>query len=105
MISRIFISTDALRIKSAGQFAPAIIPVLIYEKSVFSKSAWLNIAINIVGTPLKQVIFSSFTQASDDFGEKYGIPPKGYFVDEAQAEEFDKQFPPKEKLKLPTQLF
>ena len=32
-------------------------------------------------------------------------PPKGYFVDEAQAEEFDKQFPPKEKRKLPTQLF
>ena len=32
-------------------------------------------------------------------------PPKGYFVDEAQAEEFDKQFPPKEKLKLSTQLF
>ena len=32
-------------------------------------------------------------------------PPNGYFVDEAQAEEFDKQFPPKEKLKLPTQLF
>ena len=32
-------------------------------------------------------------------------PPQGYFVDEAQAKEFDKQFPPKEKLKLPTQLF
>ena len=32
-------------------------------------------------------------------------PPKGYFVDEAAAEEFDKQFSPKEKLKLPTQLF
>ena len=32
-------------------------------------------------------------------------PPKGYFVDEAEAEEFDKQFLPKEKLKLPTQLF
>ena len=32
-------------------------------------------------------------------------PPNGYFVDEAAAEEFDKQFPPKEKLKLPTQLF
>ena len=32
-------------------------------------------------------------------------PPKGYFVDEAEAEEFDKQFTPKEKLKLPTQLF
>ena len=29
--------------------------------------------------------------------------PAGYFVDEAEAEEFDKQFPPKEKLKLPGQ--
>lgn len=32
-------------------------------------------------------------------------PPQGYFINEAEAEEFDKQFPPKEKLKLPTQLF
>ncbi|MGN1119219.1 MAG: GNAT family N-acetyltransferase [Oscillospiraceae bacterium] len=32
-------------------------------------------------------------------------PPSGYFVDEAEAEEFDKRFPPKQKLKLPTQLF
>lgn len=32
-------------------------------------------------------------------------PPKCYFVDEAEAEEFDKGFPKKEKLKLPTQLF
>ena len=31
-------------------------------------------------------------------------PPKGYFVDEQEAEEFDKQFPPKVKLKLPGQL-
>jgi predicted N-acetyltransferase YhbS len=31
--------------------------------------------------------------------------PKGYFVDEKQAEEFDKQFPYKEKLKLPGQIF
>lgn len=31
--------------------------------------------------------------------------PKGYFVDEGAAEEFDKQFPHKEKLKLPGQLF
>ena len=30
--------------------------------------------------------------------------PEGYFVDEAKAEEFDKQFPYKEKLKLPGQL-
>ena len=31
--------------------------------------------------------------------------PKGYFVDESEAEEFDKSFPPKEKLTLPGQLF
>ena len=31
--------------------------------------------------------------------------PSGYFVDEGEAEEFDKQFPPKEKLKLPGQLW
>ena len=31
--------------------------------------------------------------------------PKGYFVDEAEAERFDAQFPPKEKQKLPSQLF
>ena len=31
--------------------------------------------------------------------------PQGYFVDEATAEEFDKAFPHKEKLKLPGQLF
>ena len=31
--------------------------------------------------------------------------PAGYFVDEEAAEEFDKSFPPKEKLKLPGQLF
>ncbi|MCI7759801.1 MAG: N-acetyltransferase [[Eubacterium] saphenum] len=32
-------------------------------------------------------------------------PPQGYFVDEAAVEEFDKDFPPQEKLKLPGQLF
>lgn len=31
--------------------------------------------------------------------------PQGYFVDENEAEEFDKSFPFKEKLKLPGQLF
>ena len=31
--------------------------------------------------------------------------PAGYFVDEQEAEEFDAAFPPKEKLKLPGQLF
>ncbi|MDO4978196.1 MAG: N-acetyltransferase [Eubacteriales bacterium] len=31
--------------------------------------------------------------------------PSGYFVDEEAAEEFDKEFPYKEKLKLPGQIF
>lgn len=31
--------------------------------------------------------------------------PKGYFVDEDKAEEFDKEFPKKEKLKLEGQIF
>ena len=31
--------------------------------------------------------------------------PQGYFVDEEKAEEFDKTFPKKEKLKLPGQIF
>lgn len=30
--------------------------------------------------------------------------PDGYFVEEAEIDEFDRQFPPKEKLKLPGQL-
>lgn len=32
-------------------------------------------------------------------------PPQGYFVDEGEAEEFDRAFPHKEKLKLPGQIF
>ena len=32
-------------------------------------------------------------------------PPQGYFVDEAEAQEFDWLFPPLEKRKLPGQLF
>lgn len=32
-------------------------------------------------------------------------PPQGYFVDEKEAEEFDKQFPFKKKEKLPGQIF
>lgn len=35
---------------------------------------------------------------------EYATPP-GYFVDEAAAEVFDREFPPREKLRLPGQLF
>ena len=31
--------------------------------------------------------------------------PQGYYVDEAAVEEFDRAFPPKEKLRLPGQIF
>ena len=31
--------------------------------------------------------------------------PKGYYVDDADVEAFDKDFPPKEKLRLPGQIF
>lgn len=31
--------------------------------------------------------------------------PLGYYVDDADVEEFDKEFPPKQKLKLPGQIF
>jgi len=31
--------------------------------------------------------------------------PKGYYVKDEDVDEFDKQFPPKEKLKLPGQIF
>ena len=31
--------------------------------------------------------------------------PRGYYVDDQDVEAFDRQFPPKEKLKLPGQLF
>ena len=31
--------------------------------------------------------------------------PQGYFVDEAEVEMFDQEFPPKKKLVLPGQLF
>lgn len=40
----------------------------------------------------------------DGITGEYG-PPQGYFVNEAAAEAFDRSFPPKEKRKLPGQLF
>ena len=33
------------------------------------------------------------------------LTPQGYYVDDADVEAFDKDFPPKEKLKLPGQIF
>ena len=48
----------------------------------------------------KELIPGYLAQISGEYA-----PPPGYFVDEAAAEEFDKAFPYKEKLVLPTQIF
>ena len=47
---------------------------------------------------------SGFKPASE-YGIRYHGLPEGYLVDEREAEEFDKQFPYKEKKKLPGQIF
>ena len=49
------------------------------------------------------ILRKTIPQSLRDTGEY--APPQGYLVDEEKAEAFDKQFPPKEKLKLPGQLF
>ena len=48
----------------------------------------------------KELIPGYLTGITGEYG-----PPQGYYVDEQEAEEFDKAFPYKEKLKLPGQLF
>lgn len=48
----------------------------------------------------KELIPGCLTGITGEYG-----PPQGYYVDEQEAEEFDKAFPYKEKLKLPGQLF
>ena len=53
-----------------GQGLPAMIPVRIKLKSVFSKSGCSSMAMNMVGTPWKAVTCSLLMQASEDLGEK-----------------------------------
>ena len=50
-----------------------MMPVRTCEKSVLAKSSCSSIAMNIVGTPWKQVIFSRVMHSSESFGEKAGI--------------------------------
>ena len=63
----------ASRISDSGQVLPAMMPVRIWEKSVLAKSGCSSMPMNMVGTPLKTVIFSWLTHASEDLAEKYGI--------------------------------
>ena len=61
------------------------------------------------GEPREEVVpyflLKELTEGYLDGVEGVYHTPEGYYVDEAEAEEFDKNFPPKEKLKLPGQLF
>ena len=70
VISFMFIFSVTSFITETGHGLPAIMPVLMQEKSVFGKSGCSSRAINIVGTPWKAVIFSSLMHASAGFGEK-----------------------------------
>lgn len=48
----------------------------------------------------KELIYGYLKEITGEYAT-----PQGYFVDEEEAEKFDKEFPEKEKLKLPGQLF
>ena len=59
---------------------------------------------------LREILISFFLCKELIEGYLKGItgeytPPSGYFIDEAKALRFDKQFPPKKKEKLPGQIF
>ena len=105
----------------------------LLDTLIAHKDGCVGMAANMIGVNKRIIAFDNDGTYASEFGIRYhglpegadasfflckelkkgyldGIsgeyaPPKGYFVDEAEAEEFDKQFPPKEKLKLPTQLF
>ena len=53
---------------------------------------------------IKELIPGFLDQVKEASGGTFK-EPDGYFIDSKQAEEFDSQFPPKEKLSLPGQIF
>lgn len=78
-----------------------------YGKSGFSVAS--GHGIHYYAEPRDEVVpYFLLKELRDDFLDGVtGIyrTPKGYLVDDSDVEEFDKTFPPKEKLKLPGQLF
>lgn len=80
-------------------------------------SAFTNIAVSLMLPILASVITVCLKERMHRFlckelkqGYLNGIQgeyatPQGYFVDENECKEFDRQFPPKEKLRLPGQIF
>lgn len=78
-----------------------------YGKSGFTYAS--NFGIRYHGLPegedasfflCKELIPGYFSEITGEYAT-----PKGYFVDQAEAEEFDRLFVPKEKLRLPGQIF
>lgn len=90
------------------------IPALCFEGNIgfYGKSGFVpasRFGIRYHGIPedmdapfflCRELIPGYFTGISGEY-----TPPTCYFVEESEAEAFDKTFPPKEKRKLPTQIF
>ena len=68
-ISGMCIFSTTSCITFTGQGDPAMMPVRMWEKSVFSKSGCSSMAMNMVGTPWKAVIFSWLMQCRPFRGE------------------------------------
>ncbi|WP_308692937.1 N-acetyltransferase [uncultured Treponema sp.] len=79
-----------------------------YEKSGFviakTKGVRYHAAPDADYFLIKELIPGFLDQVKDAGGGIFK-EPEGYFIDSKEAEEFDRQFPPKEKLKLPGQIF
>lgn len=74
--------------------------------------SFIGIVISIITRKTRKIhpalwisgIISCMLGYLDEITGEYATP-EGYLVDEQEAEEFDKQFPYKEKKKLPGQIF
>ena len=74
--------------------------------------SFIGIVISIITRKTRKIhpalwisgIISCMLGYLDEITGEYATP-EGYLIDEQKAEEFDKQFPYKEKKKLPGQLF
>ena len=81
--------------------------IAFYGKSGFSYASEFGIRYHDLPEGEDASFFLCKELVPGYLGDVTGVyqTPAGYYVDEAAAEEFDKNFPKKEKLKLPGQLF
>lgn len=78
-----------------------------YGKSGFDYARKFGIMYHDMPEDADQSFFLCKELVSDYLSDVTGVylTPDGYYVDDADVEEFDKNFPHKEKLKLPGQIF